>query len=580
MDCARKLIRNVTLAHRAPEVNDLIWEHMPDQGTWNHDTLVPLLLSAGYVVLAFFVFETVLVLTATKLDLAADLNHSDTSQAQALIDTSTSIADPGILWLIERLFWGAVGLIDPALFDPASANKDVHIQNLVVSSALAITVSITIINLLLRSFIFYSLQKWERPNSFSTLQTRVCVWVSLLLVSNTVIALFIAHGQASVSTFADSFTNHDSFVRTAASRIANDRSCSNANMHLWDYVRTCYSGKVALLDEVFVDLIEKLHEGPSQNWYVLSGLVPQMILIELLDFPLISLVVIRDAVTSWLRRFRGRCCFGQRLVNSFYEPPDFRLALWYATLVKEASVVLIFGPAAPILYFIGGIALLLTWLSQRWFVLKLYRRPKDLDERITDRVTTLLDLLLLLHIACSPIFYVVQAFDSYEDRQALLRALQDDITTFHQRWHLFLFYLLAAYAGAASAVGYLAGLLFSYEAEFENPVEWGLVVAVVVKISFATFASHPVLRFLRPKEKLSGAEGKRYQVAREEDPYNVRSYRFLDHYPPKSTETESSSLHPKARSQDNPDYPERELISAEQVSWNLPPSSLYERFPL
>jgi hypothetical protein len=101
----------------------------------------------------------------------------------------------------------------------------------------------------------------------------------------------------------------------------------------WDV--TCFPQ----MDEVFVDLVEVLHEGAADDWYELSGLVPQMILVALLDFPLILFTGIKDFVVHWGSRMRGYCHFGQKKVNQHFEPGDLQLAFWYSILIKEASLV-------------------------------------------------------------------------------------------------------------------------------------------------------------------------------------------------------------------------------------------------
>ena len=51
------------------------------------------------------------------------------------------------------------------------------------------------------------------------------------------------------------------------------------------------------------------------------------------------------------------------------------LADRYAALLKLVAIVIAFGPAAPLLYYIGGFGLLLTYATQKLALVKFYRWP-------------------------------------------------------------------------------------------------------------------------------------------------------------------------------------------------------------
>jgi hypothetical protein len=56
----------------------------------------------------------------------------------------------------------------------------------------------------------------------------------------------------------------------------------------------------------------------------------------------------------------------------------------YAALIKHAAIVLVFAPAAPVLYFIGGGGILLAAAVQKWALVKLYKRALLCQERFTN----------------------------------------------------------------------------------------------------------------------------------------------------------------------------------------------------
>ena len=59
----------------------------------------------------------------------------------------------------------------------------------------------------------------------------------------------------------------------------------------------------------------------------------------------------------------------------------------------SAATVLAFGPAAPLLYFVGGAIFLFSVALQKLMLVKLYARPVPLDEKIAERARVILQML-------------------------------------------------------------------------------------------------------------------------------------------------------------------------------------------
>ena len=76
-----------------------------------------------------------------------------------------------------------------------------------------------------------------------------------------------------------------------------------------------------------------------------------------------------------------------------------------AHMLKLVAVVMCFGPAAPVLYFIGGISLLLSVTIQKFMLLKVYARPRPLDDALAWRSRGFLQALFFLHVTMAPLFY-------------------------------------------------------------------------------------------------------------------------------------------------------------------------------
>lgn len=103
-------------------------------------------------------------------------------------------------------------------------------------------------------------------------------------------------------------------------------------------------------------------------------------------------------------RFLGRFSYAQSAIYSWYTPPEFRFATRYAYMLKIAAMLLVFAPAVPLLYWIGGGTLLLYWFIQNVALVKVYRRPRSLDHRLAERSRGFLLVLLLLHVCSSSAF--------------------------------------------------------------------------------------------------------------------------------------------------------------------------------
>ena len=140
-----------------------------------------------------------------------------------------------------------------------------------------------------------------------------------------------------------------------------------------------------------------------------------MMMLALLDVSILAFNELFMLVWTLGQRFYGRRQYAQASINAAYEPLEFRFAHRYAYMLKIAAMVLVFAPAAPLLYFIGGGALL-VWAAMQKLALcatplnllrppdlappltcsrplpcsrpigrcKIYRKPRCLDENIAE----------------------------------------------------------------------------------------------------------------------------------------------------------------------------------------------------
>jgi hypothetical protein len=150
---------------------------------------------------------------------------------------------------------------------------------------------------------------------------------------------------------------------------------------------------------------------PLVTWYTPGGLITQVVTLTLLDIIFLVLnEIIFGLLWALVSRYLGRRSFAQSSINAYYDPPEFLFADRYAYMLKIAAMVLVFAPAVPLLYWLGGGTLLFSWYIQNLALVKIYRRPKSLDHHVAERSRSFLCVLLFLHVASSTAFYTRQAY--------------------------------------------------------------------------------------------------------------------------------------------------------------------------
>mmetsp|Transcript_19510 Transcript_19510/g.64493 ORF Transcript_19510/g.64493 Transcript_19510/m.64493 type:complete len:421 (+) Transcript_19510:216-1478(+) len=180
-------------------------------------------------------------------------------------------------------------------------------------------------------------------------------------------------------------------------------SLSEPFQHVAQCASAAFGAAQATFRQVTGELVTRLY---GFDWYGESGVVTQMVVIAITDIVLLVLfsevlTLCRVVAMRALARFKR----AQRSINALYEPPVWRFADRYAHMLKMAAVVLVFAPAAPILYFIGGTSLLLSAAVQKFMLIKVYARPSALDDDLAKRSRVFLQALLFLHVTMAPIFY-------------------------------------------------------------------------------------------------------------------------------------------------------------------------------
>jgi len=362
-------------ARRAPEFADLIWKNLPLQGLV-HDYVLPAIMWLLITTLLLPAAALVLKLTRWKLQISSGENPNTGPMLEHV-----------------RKILASSGLVD------------IHDTNVV--GAIVISSCIALINVLFRQICERSVAHIERPCAVSNQQSRLMRFVSFAYMVNVTVILFVAH-----TPIASSFQVLNSL---AGSRSDCKLLLEQDTMFIFErYIS--YIGCLGGLSGLFSRLLEELVAAMDDDrWYSPAGLIPQIIVLAGTEGVFTGLGIFsvwQDLFKTCIRRAMGRLKFAQESINESYSPPEWLLADRYASMLKLVAIVVVFGPAAPVLYFIGGSALLLTYATQKLALVKFYRRPPHFDEKIARQAHGVLHLLLYLRVWSSGMFYVKQALSA------------------------------------------------------------------------------------------------------------------------------------------------------------------------
>ena len=210
------------------------------------------------------------------------------------------------------------------------------------------------------------------------------------VVSGVTLVLTLVYSYAYFCWNLRSFT-HDSLF------LEKENECDPQSLR-----RAWRSFQIVLQDDIrFI-----ADHAANDTWYTgATGLIPTMIILLVLEVaygPLLEDGI--TFVTMHLERLLSRRHTSQEAINKAFEPPEFAFAYRYASCLKIAAIVLVFAPAAPILYFVGTAVVATSFAIQKLALVKMYRRPRALDASLAERSRTILSLLLVLKTLAACLF--------------------------------------------------------------------------------------------------------------------------------------------------------------------------------
>eukprot|EP00316_Scyphosphaera_apsteinii_P000479 CAMPEP_0119345562 /NCGR_PEP_ID=MMETSP1333-20130426/107552_1 /TAXON_ID=418940 /ORGANISM="Scyphosphaera apsteinii, Strain RCC1455" /LENGTH=945 /DNA_ID=CAMNT_0007358037 /DNA_START=1440 /DNA_END=4278 /DNA_ORIENTATION=- len=124
----------------------------------------------------------------------------------------------------------------------------------------------------------------------------------------------------------------------------------------------------------------------TQDWYEEGGVVMQgvsllattMLFEELLKllYPLCSILV---------NLARVRYATSRDKMVELYSYPSVNIEIWYAYLLKNIMLTVVYAPLYPPIYFMSAIVMFVNWLCSKIVICFLSGRPRELGARMTNR---------------------------------------------------------------------------------------------------------------------------------------------------------------------------------------------------
>ena len=392
---------------RPKEPEDLIWENLQYEGSACRRWLMPAVNWVLVVVILYCIADVLLKLTAAKMKLTEKLSSGEVTDAVEYFESVTHVADEGSLVdsefqsLVEAAVkWLAGHGISPEKGITYIMSASIVVLNVVAKVGLKLLIG------------------FEKHGSHTARENKMMVASAAVYIFNYVLLMLRVHSPLPPGqTYFDILINSTSIaiydangetIDACFGSGAEERSVvGDAVVGYGHWVGECVSSSFHAAYVVFCTVMQAFAMRLSNvGWYEATGVVPQMIVIALTDIVLLVLLSEISAIgLMLLKRLLARCKSAQLSINAWFRPPEWIFADRYAHMLKLVAVVMCFGPAAPVLYFIGGISLLLSVTIQKFMLLKVYARPRPLDDALAWRSRGFLQALFFLHVTMAPLFY-------------------------------------------------------------------------------------------------------------------------------------------------------------------------------
>merc|ERR1719171_3030008 len=104
---------------------------------------------------------------------------------------------------------------------------------------------------------------------------------------------------------------------------------------------------------------------------------------------------------AYRKRMMEKFAYTEREKLGWYTNPEFNLATRAATVAELLSLVVIYSPAMPILWWIGIVTLFINYWSDKLILLRGARRVAHSDGALAVRVLRVVGGAITIHAVCA-----------------------------------------------------------------------------------------------------------------------------------------------------------------------------------
>eukprot|EP00307_Rebecca_sp_RCC1486_P004574 CAMPEP_0119405646 /NCGR_PEP_ID=MMETSP1335-20130426/249_1 /TAXON_ID=259385 /ORGANISM="Chrysoculter rhomboideus, Strain RCC1486" /LENGTH=879 /DNA_ID=CAMNT_0007429669 /DNA_START=92 /DNA_END=2733 /DNA_ORIENTATION=- len=131
------------------------------------------------------------------------------------------------------------------------------------------------------------------------------------------------------------------------------------------------------------------------SWFEDGGAMTQAFYILLANAVVPEFVkVVRVDVLTY-RYLLARTARSQAKLEKYWEPPEATLGEFYAGITKTCCLGLLYGPAMPIAYIVTAVALCISYMANKYALLRVFKQPPAINEGLSEQYRTAMGWVIL-----------------------------------------------------------------------------------------------------------------------------------------------------------------------------------------
>eukprot|EP00753_Platysulcus_tardus_P018673 PLAT7004.19.p1 GENE.PLAT7004.19~~PLAT7004.19.p1 ORF type:complete len:1050 (+),score=341.53 PLAT7004.19:205-3150(+) len=146
-------------------------------------------------------------------------------------------------------------------------------------------------------------------------------------------------------------------------------------------------------------LFQGRFEDFTAEWYSSVGASLCVTVLMQIFVPHLPPLAQRHMLLPFRRWWKKRKICTQEQLNHAYTPPPFELALRYPEILNTVFVALFYSSGMPILLLLAAIAVFVTFWTDKYLLLRFYKRPPQYDETLSQVTAGILPSALAMHLA-------------------------------------------------------------------------------------------------------------------------------------------------------------------------------------